>query len=336
MAIERDRAKILSGIRGGYTLGSPVAFLIENRDWKNWVPYMEPCGDILPGKEVTRPRPGHADLAGGLKYGHTDLRNILERASARETAARTAAGALAKALLSQFEIDFIGYVLSIGDLAVDPGEVPLAERRENALKSPFSLPVKDMDDVFKGVVDKAKGEGDTLGGVVEVVVTGIPPGLGGPEQWYSRMDAKLAAALMSIPAIKGIEIGEGFELAGKFGSSAQDEIFFDETRRFYRKTNRAGGLEGGITNGAPLVMRAAMKPIPTLMKPLYSVDIKSKEEVDAQAERSDVMAVPAVSVVAEAMAAVVLAGEFLEKFGGDNLDDISRNYKGYLERIRAY
>lgn len=336
MAIEKDRAKVLSGIRGGYTLGSPVAFLIENRDWENWAPYMDPGGDIIPGREVTRPRPGHADLPGGLKYGYKDLRNILERASARETAARTAAGALAKAILSQFEIDFVGYVLSIGGVSVDPGEVSLLERRENAARSPFSLPVRGMDEALKEVVDRAKEEGDTLGGVVEVVVTGLPPGLGGPEQWYSRLDAGLTAALMSIPAIKGVEIGEGFGLAAKPGSAAHDEIFYDETRRFYRVTNRAGGLEGGITNGSPVVMRAAMKPIPTLMKPLHSVDIESKEEIDAQAERSDVMAVPAASVVAEAMAAIVMAGAFLEKFGGDNLDDISRSYNGYLERIRAY
>ncbi|MBN1573931.1 MAG: chorismate synthase [Deltaproteobacteria bacterium] len=336
MAIERDKAQILSGIRGGFTIGSPVAFLIENKDWENWAPYMDPVEVIHAGREVTRPRPGHADLAGGIKYGHTDLRNVLERASARETAARTAAGALAKIILSQFDVEFFGYVLSIGDMVIDPGETPLSVRGQNAQKSIFSLPVTDEDEILKEAVDKVKGEGDTLGGVVEVVVAGVPPGLGGPEQWYTRLDAKLAAALMSIPAVKGVEVGDGFETARKRGKDAHDEIFFDESRRFYRKTNRAGGIEGGITNGAPIVVRAAMKPIPTLMSPLHSVDIRSKEEISAQAERSDVMAVPALSVIAEAMVAVVLAGEFLGKFGGDNLEDISRSYKSYLDRISLY
>ncbi len=336
MAIERDRARVLSGIRGGYTLGSPVAFLIENRDWENWAPYMDPVKKVQAGREVTRPRPGHADLAGGIKYGHTDLRNVLERASARETVARTAAGALAKIILSQFDVVFFGYVLSVGDIAVDPGETPVEERSRNALNSIFSLPVPDKDDILKEVVDRAKDEGDTLGGVVEVVVTGVPPGLGGPQQWYTRLDAKLSAALMSIPAVKGVEVGDGFEVAKKRGKDAHDEIFFEKSRRFYRKTNRAGGIEGGITNGAPVVVRAAMKPIPTLMSPLHSVDIESREEISAQAERSDVMAVPALSVIAEAMAAVVLAGEFLGKFGGDCLEDISKSYKSYLERISLY
>jgi chorismate synthase len=336
MAIEKDRIKIISGIRGGYTLGSPIAFLIENKDWENWAPYMNPDASVQSGREVTKPRPGHADLAGGMKYGHRDLRNVLERASARETVARTAAGALAKIILSQFKIDFIGYVISIGNVVIDPSEVSFEGRKINASNSPFSTPVPDMDDTLRGLVDKAKSKGDTLGGVIEVVATGLPPGLGGPEQWYTRLDAKLAAALMSIPAIKGVEIGDGFELSKRFGSDAQDEIYFDDFRRFYRKTNRAGGLEGGITNGEPLVLKAAMKPIPTLMTPLHSVDIESKKDIDAQAERSDVMAVPAASVVAEAMTAVVLAGEFLQKFGGDNFEDISRNYESYIDRVNAY
>jgi chorismate synthase len=336
MAIENDRAKVLSGIRGGFTLGSPVAFLIENRDWENWAPYMDPTNAVQGGREVTRPRPGHADLAGGIKYGHTDLRNVLERASARETAARAAAGALAKAILSQFGVDFFGYVLSVGEVAVDPGGIPMDERSRNAGKSIFSLPVPDKDEVLKELVDRVKEEGDTLGGVVEVVVTGVPPGIGGPEQWYTRLDARLAAALMSIPAVKGVEVGDGFDVAKKRGKDSHDEIFFDKSKRFYRKTNRAGGIEGGITNGEPIVVRAAMKPIPTLMSPLNSVDIKSKEEIIAQAERSDVMAVPALSVVAEAMVAVVLAGGFLEKFGGDNLEDISKSYKSYIERVGLY
>ena len=336
MSIEKDRVKVISGIRGGVTLGSPIVFLIENRDWENWVPYMDPETKSLPGREITRPRPGHADLAGGLKYGHKDLRNVLERASARETVARTAAGGLAKIILNTFGLKFYGYTISIGEIEIEATDLSLEERRLSAEDSPFATPVPDRDDEIKLIVDRAKEEGNTLGGVVEVVVTGVPPGLGSNSQWYTRIDARLAGALMSIPAIKGIEIGEGFGLAKRLGSQAHDEIFYDKKRGFYRKTNRAGGIEGGITNGSDIVIRAAMKPIPTLMMPLSSVDISSKETKKAQPERSDVMAVPSASVVAESMTAIVMAGEFLLKFGGDTRQDIENNYTSYMNRIKDY
>ncbi len=336
MSIEQDRVKVLSGIRGKVTIGSPVALLILNKDWENWTPYMDPEGDTASGKEVTRPRPGHADLAGGMKYGHRDLRNVLERASARETAARTAAGSLAKILLSPFGIEFCGYVVSIGDIRVDAGSIPLKQRIENANKSSFGTPTDERDKEIKIRVDEAKDRGDTLGGVIEVSVSGLPPGLGSPSQWYTRLDAKLAFSIMSIPAIKGVEIGDGFRLSERFGSEAHDEIFFGEKKGFYRKTNRAGGIEGGMTNGSHLVVRAAMKPIPTLRSPLSSVDIDTKEGVDASSERSDICAVPAASVVAEAMVALIVAGEFFAKFGGDTKEDILKSFKSYIERIRDF
>ncbi len=332
MDIETDRVRVLSGIRGGVTIGSPIALLVENRDFDNWQPYMAP-GEISPGREVTRPRPGHADLAGGMKYDQHDLRNVLERASARETAARVAAGALAKIVLSDFDIRSYGYVLAIGGTSVDPGDLPYDIRADNALKSPFStpLPVKDGDLV--ALVDHARERGDTLGGIIEVVVTGIPVGLGGYDRWESRLDGRLAQAVMSIPAIKAVEIGDGYRLANVPGSEAHDEIMYNGEKGFYRETNHAGGLEGGVTNGQPLVVRAAMKPIPTLMRPLRSVDIKTKEAVSASAERSDVCAVPAAAVVVEAMVALTLTGGFFEKFGGDCRRDIHAALTAYKERL---
>jgi chorismate synthase len=336
MSIERDRVKILSGIRGKVTIGSPVVLLIHNKDWKNWAPYMNPEGDTVSGKEVTRPRPGHADLSGGMKYGHRDLRNVLERASARETAARTAAGSLAKTLLLPFGIEFYGYVVSIGEIRIDADNMPLRQRIENANKSPFGTPTHERDEEIKIRVDEAKERGDTLGGVIEVIASGLPPGLGSPSQWYTRLDAKLAFSVMSIPAIKGVEIGDGFRLSERFGSEAHDEIFFGDEKGFYRKTNRAGGLEGGMTNGSHLVVRASMKPIPTLRSSLSSVDIDTKEAVDASSERSDICAVPSASVVAEAMVALIVAGEFFAKFGGDTKEDIAKSFKSYIERIRNF
>jgi chorismate synthase len=336
MAIETDRARVLSGIRGGMTIGSPIALLIENRDSENWKSYMNPEGEIAPGREVTRPRPGHADLAGAMKYDHGDLRNVLERASARETAARVAAGALAKLLLSAFNIRFFGYVVSIGGLSVNAGGLSLEERAKNSADSPFSTPEPSKDAELRQRVDRAKEAGDTLGGVIEVVVVGVPPGLGSYEQWNSRVDGMLAGAVMSVPAIKGVEIGDGFALAETQGSAAHDEIFHDQGRGFYRRTNRAGGIEGGVTNGEPLVIRAAMKPIPTLMRPLASVDISNGKAVSAAAERSDVCAVPAAAIVVEAMVALVIAGEFFKKFGGDSRRDITAAYEAYSERIRNW
>lgn len=336
MAIESDRALPISGIRDGMTIGSPVSFLIENKDWENWERFMSADPGIEPGKEVTKPRPGHADLVGGMKFGHRDLRNVLERSSARETAARTAAGGVAKELLRPFAVSFISYVSSLGGVDIECNDVPLETRRKNAEASPFSTPVPDRDEELKALVDTAKENGDTLGGIVEVVVEGLPPGLGEGVRWDTRLDGRLAAALMSIPAVKGVEIGDGFSLAGRYGSEVHDEIDRSDERGFYRTTNHMGGMEGGMTNGMPLVVRAAMKPIPTLMKPLWTVDIETKEAVSAAAERSDVCAVPACAVVAEAMTAVVLTDAFLRHFGGASRADIEERYHQYLERVTSF
>jgi chorismate synthase len=335
MKIEADRVSVLSGIRGGVTIGSPITLLIENRDFANWKPFMDPV-EISPGREVIRPRPGHADLAGGMKYNLRDMRNVLERASARETAARVAAGAVAKIILGDFGIRFYGYVLAIGGVRVDPGELSYEARAENASKSPLSIPVPAADDGLIALIDDMKKHGDTLGGIVEVAVTGIPVGLGGYDRWDSRLDGRLAHAVMSIPAIKGVEVGDGYRLADLPGSEAHDEILYHEKKGFFRETNHAGGLEGGVTNGQPLVVRAAMKPIPTLMRPLRSVDITTKEAVSAEAERSDVCAVPAASVVVESMVALTVIGAFFEKFGGDCRRDVHAAFKAYGERLAVW
>lgn len=332
MNIEADRVTIISGIRGGMTIGSPITLLIANRDFDNWKPYMD-AAQISPGREVTRPRPGHADLAGAMKFDHRDIRNVLERASARETAARVAAGAVAAVILNDFDIKFYGYVLAIGGTRVDPGDLPYDDRQRNASESLFSTPVADRDAALTALVDDARQRGDTLGGIVEVVVTGIPVGLGGYDRWEARLDGRLAQAVMSIPAIKAVEIGDGYRLAEAPGSAAHDEILYQDKRGFYRETNHAGGLEGGVTNGQPLVVRAAMKPIPTLMHPLRSVDIETKQQVSAAAERSDVCAVPAAAVVVEAMVALTLIGAFFEKFGGDCRRDTHAALGAYTERL---
>jgi chorismate synthase len=335
MNIETDRVRVLSGIRGGVTIGSPIALLVQNRDFDNWKPYMDP-DKIIPGREVTRPRPGHADLAGAMKYDHRDMRNVLERASARETAARVAAGALARIILLDFEIRFYGYVMAVGGIRVDPGDLPYDIRGQNAAKSPFSTPLPVRDGDLAALVDHARQRGDTLGGIVEVVATGIPVGLGGYDRWEARLDGRLAHAVMSIPAIKGVEIGDGYRLAERGGSEAHDEILYHEERGFYRETNHAGGLEGGVTNGQPLVVRAAMKPIPTLMHPLRSVDVTTKQAVSASAERSDVCAVPAAAVVVEAMVALTVIGAFFEKFGGDCRRDTHAALGAYKERLLGW
>ena len=336
MAIERDRVQTISGIRNGTTIGSQVAFVIENRDWENWERYMAADSGIEPGREVTKPRPGHADLVGGMKFGHRDLRNVLERSSARETAARTAAGGLAKELLRPFNIVFHSYVVDIGGTSIDCGGVSFEKRSANAESSSFSTPVPDNDEELKLLVDTAKKNGDTLGGIVEVVVEGLPPGLGEAVRWDTRLDARIAAAIISVPAVKGVEIGDGFELAKRYGSEVHDEISRTDYGRYHRKSNHMGGMEGGMTNGMPLVVRAAMKPIPTLMKPLETVDIETKLKVSAAAERSDVCAVPACAVVVEAMTAVVLTDAFLCQFGGASRADIEESYRRYMERIDSF
>lgn len=345
MRIESDRAEILSGVRHGETLGSPIALLVRNRDWANWTEAMSPEpveseGDDEAMRRVFFPRPGHADLVGALKYDRTDARDILERASARETAARVACGAVAKRFLAELGITLGSHVVALGGVvAAVPSELP---DDLNAASDPS--PVRCLDAEAEGrmidAIDAAKREGDTLGGVVEVVVRGLPAGLGSHVTWDARLDGRIAGALMSIQAIKGVEIGLGFEGAMRPGSRVHDPIVRDEAARrgggYGRSSNSAGGLEGGITTGAPLVARAAMKPISTLMRPvLPTIDLRTGAPAEAVRERSDVVAVPAAGVVAEAMMALVLAGAVREKFGGDSLAEVRANFDAYVDRIAA-
>ena len=342
MQIEKDQVEILSGVRWGETLGSPVTLAVTNRDWVNWNEKMSPEARFRDDSiAVTRPRPGHADLPGGMKYAHHDVRNILERSSARETAVRVAVGALAKQLLAQFGIAVHGFVAEVGGVVAVRPDVPLAELCERAARSEMSTYDEVAEQEMKALIDTMKQEGDSLGGVVEVIVSGVPVGLGSHVQWDRKLDARLAMGVMSIQAIKGVEIGMGFAAARNPGSRVHDEIFHDSGRSgaaspFYRRTNNAGGIEGGISNGADIVVRAAMKPIPTQYKPLRSVDIMSKQPIEATVERSDVCAVPAAAVVAEAVVAIEIAAAFLEKFGGDSVTEIRRSYDGYLDYLRSY
>lgn len=338
MKIESDRAEFVSGIRWGKTLGSPIGLLIENRDWKNWTEGMSPEARLRGSlKAVTRPRPGHADLAGALKYDHDDVRNVLERSSARETAMRVGLGAIAKKVLSDFGIAVGSYVVGIGSLkarisGITASPSGLNDLFRKAEKSPVRCPSEDMSRKMKLLIDRARQGGNSLGGVFEVFAHGLPVGLGSHVHWDRRLDGRLAQAVMSVQAIKGVEVGLGFAAAGSFGSEVMDEIRHRKSGRpaFYRTSNNAGGIEGGITNGMPLIVRAAMKPIPTLRKPLMSVDLKTKKPYEAAYERSDVCAVPAAAVVAEAMIALVLADEFFGKFGGDSAAEVRRNYKSYM------
>ncbi|MFO7261342.1 MAG: chorismate synthase [bacterium] len=343
MRIERDRVEFISGVRFGETLGSPIAMLIWNRDWENWQTAMahEPPAPDVDEKKLKRvhlPRPGHADLVGVLKYARSDARDILERASARETAARVAAGAVAKRLLAELGITIGSHVIALGPVEASPPD-PLPEDI-NAAADESPLRTLDLEAEARMVqaVDEARAAGDTLGGVFEVVARGVPVGLGSHVAWDTRLDGRLAQALMSIQAIKGVEIGLGFEGARRPGSAVHDEFERDPNASrsggYKRSSNNAGGLEGGITTGAPLVLRAAMKPLSTLMKPLRSVDLRTGEAARAAIERSDVTAVPAAAVVGEAMVAIVLADAVLEKFGGDSMTELRRNFYGYLEQIR--
>ena len=338
MKIERDHAHISSGVRWGVTLGSPITLTIQNRDWENWKSAMA-VGAPPPGataKTVTRPRPGHADLAGAMKYGHHDIRNVLERSSARETTARVAVAGVAKRLLSEFGITILSHVTEIGGVGIGPLELPWEEIRERAEASEVRCADPAVERAMIEAIDKAKAGGDTLGGVFEVVALGCPVGLGSYVQWDRKLDGLLAQAFCSIHAIKGAEIGLGFEAARRPGSRVHDEILFDEDAGFQRASNSAGGLEGGVTNGQPVIVRAAMKPISTLRKPLRSVDVATKEAVEAVVERSDVCAVPAAGVVGEAMMAITLARAFLDKFGGDSVDEIRRNHDAYLQSLKTW
>jgi len=332
MQIEQDRGRILGGVRFGRTLGTPVAITISNRDWDNWTDVMSIAGEPVEAARVTAPRPGHADLPGMLKIGSKDARDILERASARETAARVAAGALAKALLAELGVSVRSYVCAIGDVAVTPVADPSLLAWEEIEGSDLRCPDPDAAARMRDAIDVARQAGESLGGVFCVVAEGLVPGLGSYAQADRRLDAELAAAVVSVPAIKGVEFGEGFSAAGLPGSQVHDAIYHDRERGVYRATNRAGGLEGGMTNGEPLVVRAAMKPIPTLMTPLPTVDIDTLEPVDASKERSDVCAVPAAAVVAEAEVALVLARAHMRKFGADSVDDMRHALHAYRAR----
>jgi len=337
MKIEKDRVDIIAGVRFGKTIGSPIAMAIWNRDYENWKERMAIEGEPPEGyRPFTKPRPGHADLAGGVKYNQRDLRNILERSSARETAARVAVGAVCKKLLSEFGIKIGSYVKVLGGYKVKDMPLDLWSRHLKAEQSEVRIPNPLEDSYVKAIIDKAKEKGETLGGIIEVFALNVPPGLGSHIQWDRRLDGRIAQAMMSIQAIKGVEIGKGFETGFLPGGKVMDEIGWSEEKGFFRYTNRLGGTEGGITNGEPIVVRIAMKPIPTLMSPLRSVDIETKEPVKAMRERSDVTAVPAASVVAEAMLAIVLADALLEKLGGDFMEELKERFNLYMEHIRNF
>ena len=332
MKIEKDTAQLLSGVRWGETIGSPVTLVIRNRDWENWSEKMSPSPEHRDDSSaVTRPRPGHADLSGVLKYHLSDVRNVLERSSARETAVRVAVGGVAKALLSEFGIRVGGFVTELGGICANAPQEPLENLWQRASSSETFCCDPSAEAEMKLAIDTAKSGGDTLGGVVEVQVIGVPPGLGSHVQWDRKLDARLSMALMSIQAIKGVEVGIGFDAARRPGSRVHDELFYRDGYR--RDSNNAGGIEGGMSNGEPIVVRAAMKPIPTLYSPLRSVDMRTHEPFEATVERSDTCAVPAALVVAEAVVAIEIANALLEKFGGDSVFEIHRNLKGYLEQI---
>ncbi len=324
-SIEVDRVQILSGLRGGRTLGSPIALQVMNKD-----------SSIEKLPVVTRPRPGHADLAGGLKYNQQDVRNILERASARETVARVAVGAVAKRLLREFGIEVFSHVVRMGGVEAKLDRLQFPQIRRKAEISPLRCADSKAEEKMIRLVDKAKAAGDTIGGTIEVVALNVPVGLGSHVQFDRKLDGRLAAALMSIQAIKAVEIGAGTKVAALFGSQLHDQIYYSKAKGFYRKTFRAGGIEGGITVGGPVIVRISMKPLSTLRKPMMSVDIKSKKPFAATVERSDVSAVPAAGVVGEAMVAFELANAFLEKFGGDSLGEVRRNYDGFLRQVEKF
>jgi chorismate synthase len=342
MQIETDRVEFLSGVRAGETLGGPIAMLVRNADWKNWVDVMDPAPretDPDPRRRaLTRVRPGHADLTGVLKYERADARDILERASARETTMRVAVGAVCRRLLAELGVRIGSHVVHLGGIDCAPVELP-----EELNAASDASPVRVLDPAAEQAmiarIDEAKRAGNTLGGIVEVVATGLPVGLGSHVSWDRKLDGRLGQAMLSIPAVKGVEIGLGFDAARRSGAEVHDEIALAPGRtragNVRRLTNRAGGLEGGMTNGEPLLVRVAMKPISTLMRPLQTIDVRSAEPAAAAAERSDVTAVPAMGVIAEAMAAIVLAEAALEKFGGDSLGELRRNAESYLAQVRA-
>jgi chorismate synthase len=349
MRIERDTGHILSGVRNAHTIGSPIAISIANRDWQNWTESLPVgTGDPAKHKRVAAPRPGHADLAGALKYNFPEARYVLERASARESAARVAAGAVAKLFLRELGMEVLSHVLQVGNAVVPSAEVPFETLRALAAKDEILLNCSDVDaeQRMKAVVDQVLRTGDTVGGVFEVVAHNIPPGLGTYANWDERLDGLLARAVMSLQAVKAVEIGEGVSVATSFGSSVHDEIGYEAAREsqtsadrftgFTRASNHAGGIEGGVSNGSDILVRGYLKPISTLRRPLGSVDFATREAVKAAYERSDVCVVPAAGIAAESMVALTLARCALEKFGGDSLGETQRNFRGYLEQLKKY
>ncbi len=335
MKIEKDRITVLSGIRFNKTLGSPISFVLHNKDWPNWEEIMS-VSKGQSGREISRPRPGHADLSGSLKYDFDDMRNVLERSSARETAMRVAVGGFARQLLEYFGIKIFSHVLQIGSVQADPARLSdiLKSDRINELadQSPVRCLDKEASQKMVDYIDSVKREGDTSGGLLQVIIRGVPPGLGSYVQWDRKLDGLLAQAVLSIQAVKGVEFGSGFSSVAWRGSQFHDEIFYDG-KTVFRKTNRAGGIEGGMSNGEDIIVNMVMKPIPTLMKPLNSVDMATKEPFQAHKERSDITAVPACAVIAEAAVAPVVANVLLEKFGADHLEDMKEAFDHYRRRI---
>ncbi|SUO89547.1 chorismate synthase [Streptococcus uberis] len=340
MTIENDKVSITSGVRHGKTTGAPITLIIENKDHKKWTDIM--AVEDLPDKfkrkrKVIHPRPGHADLVGGIKYGYSDLRNALERSSARETAARVAVGAVAKCLLSQLGIETMHHVSVFGGVTIDiPETLTYEELRIKAQKSELSIVNSEQEVEIKTYIDQIKNEGDTLGGVVQTIVTGVPVGLGSYVQWDKKLDAKLAQAVMSINAFKGVEFGEGFAMGYQKGSEVMDEIIWSEEEGYSRKSNHLGGFEGGVTNGQPLLIKGVMKPIPTLYKPLQSVNIETHQPYKASVERSDPTALPAAGVVMENVVATVLAQEILEKFSSDTMKELTKAFQDYTNYTKRY
>ncbi|MBW5473666.1 chorismate synthase [Enterococcus gallinarum] len=340
MLIEKDQVRITSGIRHGKTLGSPVTLVVENKDWKNWTKVM--AIEEVPEKDrklrrVARPRPGHADLVGGMKYRHQDLRNVLERSSARETTMRVAIGAIAKKILKELGIEVAGHVTMLGGIkAAIPDGLTVQEIAERSEASEVRVLDPSVEEEIKQLIDQTKRNGDTIGGVVEVLIGGVPAGLGSYVQWDKKLDAKIAQAVVSINAFKGVEFGVGFEAGVLPGSQVMDEILWDQQKGYTRRSNNLGGFEGGMTNGEPIVVRGVMKPIPTLYKPLQSVDIDSKEPYKASVERSDSTAVPAASVVCENVVATVVANEILEKFPSDSFEELQKAVQEYRDYLLHY
>jgi len=339
MQIEQDTVQFTAGVRHGSTTGAPVVLVVENNDWKNWQKIMgaDPVPEESEGKRrILRPRPGHADLNGGLKYNQKDLRNILERSSARETTMRVAVGAVAKEFLASFGIRTACQVLRIGEVTAERSDLSAVELAAATEESPVRVTDKEAEAAMMAAIDAAKKDGDTLGGIVEVIVEGVPVGLGSHVQWDRKLDGRIAQAVVSIQAFKGVEFGIGFEAAKRRGSLVHDPILHEDGRGFHRESNRAGGFEGGMTTGEPIVVRAVMKPISTLYKPLQSVDIDTKEPFTAQVERSDTCAVPAAAVIMENVIAWEVAQAFMEKFGGDSLEEIQANLANYKTQLERY